>query len=261
MTQIGMERQSDDQRRQFESEAVRIVEAAAEQELTLRLLGSLAFHIHCPCYGYLQKEFGRSYTDIDYAGYRKQAARMQPFFARLGYREESEVNLYYAGQRMIFHHPTDDLHVDIFFDKLDFCHEISWVGRLEVETRTLPLAEMLLEKMQIVKINEKDIIDTVMLLLEHPLGDHDDETINMSLISRLCARDWGLWRTTTMNLRKVAELVQGYDQLGADDKVKVASQVDAALARIDGEPKTLAWKIRSKVGDRVKWYQDVDDVM
>ena len=261
MTQLGMDQQSDEVRRQFEAEAVRIVEAAAEQGLTLRLLGSLAFQIHCPRYGYLQKELGRAYTDIDYAGYREQASRVEPFLTSLGYRGESEVNLYFAGQRMIFHHPTSNLHIDIFFDKLDFCHEIKWVGRLDVDTLTVPLAEMLLEKMQIIRINEKDIIDTIMILLEHPLGDHDDETINMSLISRLCARDWGLWRTTTMNLRKVAQLAQDYDQLSVDDKVRIDSQVKVALAHIDEEPKTLAWKLRSKMGDRVKWYQDVDDVM
>jgi hypothetical protein len=69
---------------------------------------------------------------------------------------------------------------------------------------------MLLEKMQIVQINEKDVIDTIMLLLEHPLGDIDKETINIKRVAELCAADWGLWRTLTMNLGKVRTLSQGY---------------------------------------------------
>jgi hypothetical protein len=111
---------------------------------------------------------------------------------------------------MIFQRPENGLHVDIFFDRLNFCHEIKWLDRLEADSPTLPLAEMLLEKMQIVKINEKDIIDTIVLLLEHDLGTHDQDAINVAQIGDLCAQDWGLWRTTTMNLGKVALLCQEY---------------------------------------------------
>ena len=84
------------------------------------------------------------------------------------------------------------LHVDIFYEKLDFCHVIRWDGRLEVDSPSIPLAELLLEKMQIVEINEKDVIDTIMLLLEHPLGDIDKETINIARVAQLCASGLGL---------------------------------------------------------------------
>lgn len=260
MSQIGMSPQSDDQRRMFEEEAVRIVNMAAELGLTLRVLGSLAFHIHCQHYDRLQKQLGRAYTDIDFAGYKKQASKIGPFLSKLGYHEDLDVNVLFAGERLIFNHPSSGLHIDIFFDKLNFCHEINWTGRLEVDQPTLPLAEMLLEKMQIVKINEKDIIDTLMLLLEHPLGDDDVEVINIARISRLCAKDWGLWRTITMNLRKVADLGQSYEQLSAEEKSHLGAQVEMALGMINEEPKTTGWKLRSKVGDRLKWYQEVDDI-
>jgi hypothetical protein len=114
--------------------------------------------------------------------------------------------------------------------------------------------------MQIVQINEKDIIDTIMLLLEHPLGDIDKETINIKLAAQLCANEWGLWRTTTMNLEKVKQLAGHYPQLTTEQKNKVESQVDATLARLNSEPKPLAWRLRERVGDRVKWYKDVDEV-
>ena len=260
MLQIGMSPQSDEQRRLFEEEAVRIVNLAAEQGLTLRVLGSLAFHIHCQRYDHLQKQLGRAYTDIDFAGYQKQASKIGPFLSKLGYREDLDVNVLFAGERLIYNHPSSGLHIDIFFDKLNFCHEVNWVGRLEVDQPTLPLAEMLLEKMQIVKINEKDIIDTLMLLLEHTLGDNDHEVINIVRISELCAKDWGLWRTITMNLRKVTGMGQGYDQLSAEEKFHLGSQVELALGMINEEPKTTGWKLRGKIGDRVKWYQDVDDI-
>jgi hypothetical protein len=224
------------------------------------VIGSLAFQLHCPQYGYLQAAMGRAYTDIDFAGYAEESKEIKALMAGLGYVENQQVSLFSEGSRAIFDNADIDLHVDVFYEKLDFCHVIPWVGRLDVDSPTIPLAEMLLEKMQIVQINEKDVIDTIMLLLEHRLGDSDRETINIGHVARLCGKDWGLWRTTTMNLGKVKELAQGYDQLSDAHKAHVASQVDAALARIEDEPKTMAWRLRARVGDRVKWYKHVDEV-
>jgi hypothetical protein len=248
------------ERDKFENEVRRIVEAGNQAGLMLRLLGSLAFQFHCPKHGGLQAQMGRAYTDIDFAGYGNQAAALSQLLARLGYQEDREVFIATEGGRAIFERPANGLHVDIFYEKLDFCHVIRWAGRLEVDSPTIPLAELLLEKMQIVKINEKDIIDTIMLLLEHPLGESDAETINAKHIAQLCASDWGLWRTTTMNLDKVKRLAQNYPQLSADDKARVGAQVDLALERVAAEPKPLAWRLRDRVGDRVKWYKDVDEV-
>jgi hypothetical protein len=260
MMQVGMLDQSDERRQEFESEALRIVNAAAERGIVLRLLGSLAFKIHCSEFGHLQKQLGRAFTDIDYAAYETQASQMPALFKSLGYRDDPEINLYFAGQRSIYNNNGSGIHLDIFYNKLSFCHDIVWTDRLEYDFPTIPLAEMVLEKMQIVKINEKDIIDTIMLFLEHPLGDNDHETINISRISKLCSADWGLWRTITMNLQKVSQLGQTYADLSRTERDKVSTQVETALEKINAEPKSFSWKVRSKIGDKVKWYQEVDDI-
>jgi len=260
VTTIGMAPQNAAERARFKDEVKRIVAAGQEAGVALRLLGSLAFQLHCPTHGGLQAQMGRAYTDIDFAGYSQQARPAREMLARLGYREDAEVFINSEGGRAIFENPATGLHVDIFYGKLDFCHVIRWDGRLEVDAPTIPLAELLLEKMQIVKINEKDVIDTIMLLLEHPLGPGDTETINLPLISSMCADDWGLWRTTSMNLDKVKRLAQNYPQLSAEQKARVAAQAEAALAALDAEPKSFGWKMRARVGDRVKWYKDVDEV-
>jgi hypothetical protein len=257
---IGMGEQDRTERDKFEGELKRIIKASDEAGILLRVIGSLAFQMHCPKYGYIQEAMGRAYTDIDFAAYRKQTKEIKALMTGLGYIENREVFIVSEGERSIFDRSEIGLHVDVFYEKLDFCHVIRWEGRLEIDTPTIPLAEMLLEKMQIVQINEKDVIDTIMLLLEHPLGDIDNETINIKRIAELCSSDWGLWRTVTMNLGKVRQLAQGYEQLKAEDKAQVESQVASALERITNEPKSLAWRLRDRVGDRVKWYKEVDEV-
>jgi hypothetical protein len=256
----GMGAQGQDERQRFENEVRRILQAAGGERLVLRLLGSLAFQMHCPRYGFLQAKLGRAYTDIDFASYSQQAKGIRELLGRLGYTEDREIFVVTEGGRAIFENPVTHLHVDVFYGKLDFSHVIPWDGRLEADEPTIPLAEMLLEKMQIVQINEKDVIDTIMLLLEHPLGETDRETIHMGRVAALCAADWGMWRTATMNLGKVGLLAQGYSQLEGVDKARVVEQVQAALTRIEAEPKSLAWRLRARVGDRVKWYKDVDEV-
>jgi len=257
---IGMGEQDRTERDKFEGELKRIIKASDEAGVLLRVIGSLAFQMHCPKYGYLQEAMGRAYTDIDFAAYRKQTKEIKELMSSLDYTENREVFIVSEGERSIFDRAEIGLHVDVFYEKLDFCHTIYWADRLEVDGPTIPLAEMLLEKMQIVQINEKDVIDTIMLLLEHPLGDSDEETINIKRIAELCSTDWGLWRTTTMNLDKVRQLAHGYEVLKDEHKAHVEAQVAAAMERMDQEPKSLAWRLRSRVGDRVKWYKEVDEV-
>ncbi|HXF71993.1 MAG TPA: hypothetical protein VNO79_05205 [Actinomycetota bacterium] len=247
-------------REAFEAEADRLVEAARAEGIVLRIVGALAFAKHCPAYRHLQDALGRAYTDIDFAAYGRDAERIRKLLAREGYREDPQVYVDSEGSRLVAEHPRTRLHVDVFLDRLEFSHTIPWAGRLERDDPTIPLAEMLLQKMQIVQINEKDIIDTIMLLLEHPLGDHDDETVNVAYVAGLCARDWGLWRTVTMNLDKVRAMAATYANLPGADKERVAAQVRAILDRLEAEPKSLAWKLRARVGDRKKWYRDVGEL-
>jgi hypothetical protein len=257
---VGMGQQDRAERERFENEVRRIVEAGTTAGVTLRLLGSLAFQFHCPKFGFLQEKMGRAYTDIDFAGYGREAKNVRALMAGLGYSEDREVWVVSEGGRAIFNNDALRLHVDVFYEKLDFSHVIPWAGRLEKDSPTLPLAELLLEKMQIVQINEKDVIDTIMLLLEHPLGEQDQETINMARVTKLCSEEWGLWRTVTMNLNKVRTLANAYSHLDAQQKNQVTTQVDGALAHIEAAPKSVAWRMRARVGDRVKWYKDVDEV-
>jgi hypothetical protein len=245
----------------FEAEADRLLALAREEGITLRLVGALAFARRCPGHVTLQERLGRHYTDIDFAAYGRDADRLRGLLARAGYVDQPRVFVDSEGSRLVLDNPTTGLHLDVFLDKLEFCHTVPWNGRLEIDDETLPLAELLMQKMQIVQINEKDLIDTIMLLLEHPLGDRDDGMVNIHRVAKVCAGDWGWWRTLTMNLRKVQQMATAYQQLSDEERRRVADQVAAALARIDAEPKSLGWRLRAKVGDRKKWYRDVGELV
>jgi hypothetical protein len=245
---------------EFEAEADRLLTLARETGVTLRLLGAVAFARRCPNHAYLRERLGRHYTDIDFAAYGREAAEIRTMLASAGYAEDPQVYVDSEGSRLVAEHPGMGMHIDVFLDKLEFCHTVLWKGRLDLDPETIPLAEMLLQKMQIVEINEKDLIDTITLLLEFPLGDSDDATINIGRIAEICAKDWGWWRTLTMNLDKVRQMAEHYEQLSDDETRRVADQVRTALARIAAEPKSMSWKLRARIGDRKKWYRDVGEL-
>jgi len=242
----------------FEDEALRVVAAGDKVGVPLRIIGALAFHHHCPEFSFIQTKLNRVYTDIDFAAYGKQSKQIRDLFVALGYDEDVEINAFHAeGGRLIFNDPTSHIHVDVFMDRLDFCHPIPWKGRLEVDSPTIPLAELLLEKMQIVKINEKDIIDTMMLLREHEIGADDEDHVNSARVATLCAGEWGLWRTTTMNLEKVRDYLP-HVELDEADKAIVSQRVAELLSAMNDYPKGARWKLRARVGDKVKWYKEID---
>lgn len=240
--------------------ASKIVKEAQKRGARLRLLGSVAFNIHCPTYGHFQEKAGRHFTDLDFAAYFSDSQSICQTLEAMNFYEDREVATTFARSRLIYHLENSGLYVDVFFDKLDFCHPIYWKGLLELDSPTLPLAELLLEKMQIVQINEKDIIDTVMLLREHPLGDHDRETINVLRILNILANDWGFWRTVTMNLSKVIDISKQYTWLDDADHQVVTKRVEKLLKMIDDQPKSIRWKLRDKIGDRVRWYNEIPEV-
>jgi hypothetical protein len=245
----------------FLEEVHRILDAAKTEGVLLRLLGALAFQVHCPKFSYMQEMLGRTLTDIDFASYRNESSRIDTLFAGLGYQHDVRVRALF-GSRLVFDDTSGTgRHCDVFLDKLEFCHDVVFQDRLEVDYPTVPLAELVLEKMQIVKLNEKDAIDTIMLLREHQIGGSDDDTINSDYIARLTARDWGLWKTLTINLEKVRKVTQTLEKLSEEDKTDVNSKITALRDRIEKEPKTRGWKIRSQIGERRKWYRDVDELV
>jgi hypothetical protein len=246
-------------RRALEAEADRILEAAGKAGLTMRLVGSVAILRRCANHAFLAGG-DRVYRDLDFAGRKKEARDFQQLLNRLGYVEDREVFLVSEGARAIFASAANGVHVDVFYEKLDFCHAIPVEDRLEADAATLPLAELLLGKLQIVKINEKDLVDTIALLLEYGLGDSDENAINASRIAKLCAEDWGLWRTTTLNLEKLERFAHTHSSLDAEEKARLAATAAALRQRLDAEPKPLAWRLRARIGERVKWYNDVDEV-
>jgi hypothetical protein len=119
---------------------------------------------------------------------------------------------------------------------------------------------LLLTKLQVIEINDKDVRDVLNLLYHTQLGEEDAATtINVRRVAALCASDWGLWRTATLNLERATAALSQLD-LSASAHDVLSERLRDLRARIDDEPKTRKWRLRARVGDRIRWYEDVEEV-
>jgi len=196
----------------------------------------------------------RRYVDIDVIGHRKETAKIKQLFGELGYRPRERFNALH-GSRLIFNDIKNQRRVDVFLDVFQMCHKFDFKDRMGLEPRTLPVSDLLATKLQIVEINEKDIKDILALLLDHDISAAEvPDGINAAYIAKLCAEDWGMYRTFTVNLAKIAEYAGG-SGLDDEQRKRVSGRAESLKSSIEAMPKSMGWKMRARVGDRKRWYE------
>lgn len=238
-------------------EARRVAGIADEQGVALRLLGGVAVNVRSGAG--LRLAFRREYADMDFITPKGRSAEAQKFFESLGYAPQTRFNALYGSERLLFFDEDHGRQVDVLVGTFRMCHEVPLGKRLDLEPMTIPLAELLLTKLQIVELNEKDVRDSLALLHDHPVAEEDGDSVNAAQVAKLCASDWGLWRTFTANLDALGGHLDRYD-LEEADKQRISRGVEELQGRIEQEPKPFAWRVRAKIGDRKRWYDLPEEV-
>ena len=239
-------------------EMYRLIEAANVKNIQLRAIGGLAVQAHNKKNHPL---FLREFADLDFVVAKKQRREFESFMPEVGYAPHRQFNVLNGDQRQIYYHNESEMKIVIYVGDFMMCHKIPLENRLKADPITIPLAELLLSKAQIVHLNRKDALDIASLFLNTEVGMGDDEVINLSVIAALCGSDWGLYKTTSINLERVKEVVSGDDvALKSDERALIVARVDRVLDTFNGMQKSLAWQMRDKVGTRVRWYEEVEEV-
>jgi Uncharacterised nucleotidyltransferase len=237
-------------------EAERLLAQAQQDGATLALLGGIAVRLHA---SEVPPPLDREYKDIDFAVPKGGGGNADKLLRAAGYEPEITFNAMMGKERMLFHDNQHGRQVDVFVGSFRMCHEIPFGNRLSPGARTVPLAELLLTKLQIVELNEKDVRDTVLLFHGHDVSDHDEDTVNGARIAELCASDWGLWRTITANLGRCRDHLNDYE-LSDAELDRIGRRLDDVLDRIEQAPKTRGWRLRAKIGERKRWYELPEEV-
>jgi len=266
---------------EFLREARKIVDAAQEQGTVLRILGSLAIYahsIHVPeCIAFFHrvgrvKEGAPLFTDLDLMGYASQSRSISKVFDGLGFKPDDMINGFFGDRRLIYYEGADRFHVDIFLDKLEFSHDVLFGkkpgnGRLELDSPTISLTDMVLEKLQIHQIGRKDLVDLMVLFLGHPVKakpNGDREAIDAGHVANLMADNWGFWYESIQNLLKTRQLLADFvarERISPDLAARIGDRIAHVEKALQEVPKGRHWEKRAKVGPAKPWFREVEEVV
>jgi hypothetical protein len=236
------------------AEAERISAAAKEAKLSVKLVGGAAINLHSA--SARVPPLKRKYGDLDFVVPSKQRPAVQKLFESLGYQGEARFNLLNGHQRLLYLDGVNGRQVDIFIDRMKMCHVIELASRLTHDGPTLTPIDLLISKLQVYEVNMKDLVDSIALLLDHSVGENDDDAFNAPYLAKLTAEDWGLYRTLQLNIERVRKAAGEMPV----DAALIGQRLDELWACIEAKPKSMKWKLRARVGDRVSWYELPEEV-
>ncbi len=237
-------------------EALSLLQRVQAEGATARALGGVAIALRCPS-ARSAGPFARSYGDLDLVTDRGSASVVAGTVEAAGFKPEKRFNAAHGRTRMLFI-SEEDRHLDLFIETFAMCHTLELRRRLTIDQETLTLADLLLTKLQIARLTRKDVIDAGALLTDHELASSDDG-VNVEYISGLLARDWGWWRTVTENLTTLAETLPSL-QLDDSEIETVSRRARELRAAIDSQSKSFGWKARARIGERVPWRDEPEEL-
>ncbi|MGQ9587086.1 MAG: hypothetical protein ACUVT7_01715 [Thermoplasmata archaeon] len=236
-----------------------ILEEAKRRGIVVRLLGGSAIRMRCPN-AHADPALNRKVPDIDLICRKKHSKGLSQMLIEFGATPNSMFNALHGDKRMLFSDVPNSRQIDVFLDLFEMCHTFDFSKRLETDEGTLSLADLMLTKLQIIEINEKDYKDVLCLVIDHGLSEKDEhDSINASYVAELCAGDWGVWRTLTRNIEWVRDFTRKLD-IEPEKRELAIGRLNALLARIEKEPKSMRWKMRAKIGEKLVWYDTPDRV-
>lgn len=243
-------------RRYRDQEIDTLLRQAQSLGIPLWLAGYEAIRRSCPNFCFAFDTLQRPDGDIDIVSVREHRGALRKMLAAFGYGEDQQILLAEEGTRYVYVDMARAVVIDLFIDELYFCHPLELRRRLFSGTQILSPSDLLLSKLQIREISQRDVTDASVLLLEHPVTESDDTAINASYISSLMSPDWGFWYTATQNLRVIHES-NAMDQIGANHRATLQGRIRELEQAIARAPKTWRWRTRRWIGTRMIWYRRV----
>jgi hypothetical protein len=238
-------------------EAGALIEASELRRINVRLMGGVGIRLLLGAQ--LPSGFERPYRDIDVITMRQDSRELEKLLAERGWEPSAAFNALNGSRRLLFTDPWSDAQVDVFVSVFEMCHKLPLADCLEQSGPSLPATDLLMTKLQIVELNEKDRNDCYALLCGCPAGRGAPTSIDPGRIADLTSRDWGLHHTFELNLRRLVDGV-GHDGPGSQHKEVITTRINVIEDAMDNAPKSRAWGIRARIGERKRWYEQPEEV-
>jgi hypothetical protein len=240
------------------AEARRLAELFDAAGIRARLLGGCGIALHA--HREIPSALRRTYGDLDYVVRRSEASSYRRVLEGAGYESNVRFNNLNGHRRLLHVDARNDRQIDTFVGVFHMCHDLDLDGRLPASGHSIAPADLLLTKLQVVEVNDKDLVDAVLLLSEHPVGDADPEVIERRRIADVVGSDWGWYTTLGDNLERLEDRARLVHDLDDETRDLVVRRVQDVRSILDSAPKSTRWRLRARVGRRAPWYELPEEV-
>ena len=242
----------------IQEEAMALVAGSTAAGMTVRIVGSTGIRLHCEDASATMDSVERPAKDIDVVVRHGDRGALRQWLEQRGWVVDRDLLVAMEGARFAFHHPDAGLDLDVFVERLEFCHTIRLDGRWDHHPTTIPIEDLLLQKLQVHDITESDVLDAAIVLATHDVAPDDGhrEVIDCGYVAGLLARDWGFHRDATANLERIRDAASA---LAGDRAQRVHAGTAKLREAIDDTQKSRAWRMRARVGERMQWWEDVSE--
>jgi hypothetical protein len=232
-----------------------LVAEAEQSGIVVRLMGGVGIRLllgdrFAPAYE-------RPYRDLDILVRRRQRRDVEHLLAGRGWEPASAFNALSGARRLLFEDPESEAQVDVFVESFEMCHSLPLADGLGRPGPTLPATDLLMSKLQIVQLNAKDRSDCYAILQSCVIGDGDHRALEPGRIAQLTSSDWGLHHTFELNFQR---LLEGLTSAPAADAATITATIDALAQAMEHAAKSRGWKLRARMGERKRWYEEPEEV-
>jgi hypothetical protein len=234
-----------------------IVANAQKKGVHARLLGGLALYLLAPS-AQNHPVLQRAYKDIDLVVRRKDGGKLTPILTEAGFEPDRRFNALHGETRLLYtDHDDPGLQVDVFVGVFEQCHKLDLIVGSEHMEYTITPSQLLLTKLQIVQLNEKDVKDLITMFLDWSLGD-DDRGLNRNTLAPIFGNNWGLLTTSSDTLDQVSQNAAEYVSDG--ELNLVLHHIQEFRTLMTTSPKSLKFRMREKIGRKMPWYEIPEEV-
>jgi hypothetical protein len=233
-----------------------ILKKCKQEDIEIRVIGGIGIFLKCPEYQELADTTREPFSDIDLITRKKHIEKIENLFESLGFEQNRNFKILFGYQRRIFYTPMN-ITVEVYLDDLPLCQDIKISDRICLDYPTLSVTDLLLSKIQRIKLKDKDIFDILILLASCNFTGENSNRIDLEYISRLCSKSWRWWKTFKINIDTLYKSKKDF----LNNQGDISGKLEQVEHAIDSKKKSFGWKLRNLIGEKIRWYRYVEDTL
>ena len=237
----------------------KIVNLASSKNIDLRIFGSIAVDILCE----FNDENNVNMKDVDFVAKEEQMPQVLKFFNDIGFSNNNPIyteNGWHYNFNSRENLYKNSLHLDVYFGELTFNHKIPPPYFDDNYKFTIPVSTLLLSKLAIVEITEKDKNAIYKILFTFEISNNDKlNSIHLKYFAEVWSAGWHGWelaKTCSINISNLKKEIVLLDDSKEEYKQRIIRNLNKLQSIMNRVKKNCCWNTRNYIGDKKKHYKD-----